>query len=286
MNDTHHPGSKASGLLARFRPRHEDRVVSEFEKDIIRRVHDLAELELRDVMTPRVDVIFLTHPVTPEQVAESVRDSGHSCFPVVTKDLDDVDGVLFVNDLFRSSSRRRAIGVSLPDEREIERKIREPLRLTESLAVFEALEEMRQQHRTFAIVMDEHGGVAGVVSTRDLLEPLVGDLGDEFDEDEEEDVAKITELRWLIQGQAHIDKVAEVAGCPIPEGEYVTIGGYIIDQLGFFPQEGVMVVHENWVLRVYQVEKRRILEIIGEEYPDGVPPEMVEAAQRSQKKSE
>ena len=282
MSDSHHPDAKSSGLFARFRPRHEDREITEFEKDIIRRVHDLAELELRDVMTPRVDVVYLEHPVTPEKVAEAVRDSGHSCFPVITDDLDHVDGVLLVNDLFRSSNRRRGIGASLPDEREIERKIREPLRLPESLAVFEALEEMRQQHRTFAIVMDEHGGVAGVVSTRDLLEPLVGDLGDEFDEDEEEDVAKITELRWLVQGQAHIDKVNEVAKCPIPEGEYVTVGGYIIDQLGFVPDEGVTVICDNWTLRVYEVEKRRILEIIAEEYPDGIPEEVRDAAIKSQ----
>ena len=104
LNERHSPSWLQSlGLLARFRPRHEDRVVSEFEKDIIRRVHDLAELELRDVMTPRVDVVFLTHPVTPEQVAEAVRDSGHSCFPVVTEDLDDVDGVLVSPRLDRRS---------------------------------------------------------------------------------------------------------------------------------------------------------------------------------------
>ena len=79
MNDSHHSGPKASGLFARFRPRHEDRVVSEFEKDIIRRVHDLAELELRDVMTPRVDVVFLTHPVNPGGDRKSTRlNSSHA----------------------------------------------------------------------------------------------------------------------------------------------------------------------------------------------------------------
>jgi len=81
---------------------------------LIRRIHELAHLEVRDVMTPRVDVVYLTMPVTPEAVAEAVRDTGHSCFPVVLDDLDDVDGVLFVNDLFRSSSTKRAVGVSLP----------------------------------------------------------------------------------------------------------------------------------------------------------------------------
>ena len=286
MSDSHHSDAKPSGLLARFRPRQQERVVSEFEQAIIRRVHDLAELDLRDVMTTRGDVTFLTHPVTPEQVAEAVRDSGHSCFPVATDDLDNVDGVLFVNDLFRSSNRRRGLGVSLPDENEIERKIREPLLLPESLAVLEALEEMRQKHRTFALVMDEHGGVAGVVSTRDLLEPLVGDLGDEFDEDEEEEVAKISERRWLVQGQAHTDKVEEVAGLRVPEGEYVTIGGFIITQLGRFPKENTVVLFEDWALRVYRVEKRRILEVIVERHPDGFPEAVLKAAEESLREEE
>jgi len=97
------------------------------------RVDQLSELELRDVMTPRVDVTFLTLPVTPEATAEAVRDTGHSCFPVVSEDLDDVVGVLYVNDLFRSSTLKRALGVSLPTAEEITRKIRRPLMLPRHL---------------------------------------------------------------------------------------------------------------------------------------------------------
>ena len=113
--------------------------------------------------------------------AEAVRDTGHSCFPVVSDDLDDVLGFLFVNDLFRSSTVKRAIGVSLPTAEEITRKIRRPLMLPETFDLLESLGQMRAQRRTFALVLDEHGGVAGVVSSRDILEQLVGDLNDEFD---------------------------------------------------------------------------------------------------------
>ncbi len=136
-------------------------------------------------MTPRPDVDFLTTPVTPEQIAEAIRDTGHSCFPVVNGDLDEVEGVLFVNDLFRSTTTKRALGVSLPSASEIARKIRRPFMLPETMDLLESLSEMREKRRTFALVLDEHGGVAGVVSIRDILEQLVGDLNDEFDEDEE-----------------------------------------------------------------------------------------------------
>jgi putative hemolysin len=261
------------GPLARLRSitSHDDDEAPPSDRmlQIINRVHELAHLELRDVMTPRVDVIYLTIPVTPEAVADAVRDTGHSCFPVVIDDLDDVDGVLFVNDLFRSSSTKRTIGVSLPNAEEIARKVRRPpLMLPETMGVLESLEEMRQQRRTFALVLDEHGGVAGVVSTRDLLEPLVGDLNDEFDEDEEPTVARIREDRWLVDGQTHIDKVAELIGLEIPEGEYVTIAGFIMDLTGDIPEVGRVVNYGRWQLRVQSVDKRRIEEVIVQRLDD------------------
>ena len=262
MTDAQPPERTRPRLRDRLRTKTESRTPSEFEQAVIRRVHEAAQLELRDVMTPRVDVIYLEHPVTPEQVAEAVRESGHSAFPVATEDLDDVDGVLLVNDLFRSSSRRRGFGVSLPDISEIEKKIRQPFVLPESMEVFEALEEMRKNHRTFAIVVDEHGGVAGVVSTRDLLEPLVGDLSDEYDDDEAEEIALISKERWLIQGQVHVDTVEEVTGISLPEGEYVTIAGFLMEKFDKVPTQGEVLTWRGWTFTVYRTEKRRILEVI------------------------
>ena len=257
--------------LARFRARlsgqPEDRPRSPEAAAIHARVDQLHELELRDVMTPRVDVVYLTIPVTPEAIAEAVRDTGHSCFPVVKGDLDEVDGVLFVNDLFRSTTAKRAIGVSLPTANEIARKIRRPLMLPETLDLLESLSEMREQHRTFALVLDEHGGVAGVVSIRDILEQLVGDLNDEFDEDEEPTIVRIREDRWLVDGQTHVDRVEEELGITIPEGEYVTIAGFVLDLAGEIPTAGTTYEFRDWTFRVQSVEKRRISELVIERHP-------------------
>jgi magnesium and cobalt transporter len=271
MSDAKPPPSGLARFRARLGSHENTKVVSPEAEAIHARVDQLSELELRDVMTPRVDVAFLTFPVTPEAIAEAVRDTGHSCFPVVSEDLDDVLGVLFVNDLFRSSTTKRAIGVSLPTAEEITRKIRRPLMLPETFDLLESLGQMRAQHRTFALVLDEHGGVAGVVSIRDILEQLVGDLNDEFDEDEEPGIVRIRQDRWLVDGQTHVDRVEEEIGLAIPEGEYVTIAGFVLDLAGEIPSEGAVFTFGDWTFRAQSVERRRISEIVVEYHPPVEP---------------
>jgi CBS domain containing-hemolysin-like protein len=262
MGGAQPPSSGLARFRARITGRVEHRPRSPEADAIHTRVDQLSKLELRDVMTPRVDVDFLTVPVTPEAVAEAVRDTGHSCFPVVNGDLDEVDGVLFVNDLFRSTTAKRAIGVSLPTADEIARKIRRPLMLPETLDLLESLGEMRQQRRTFALVLDEHGGVAGVASIRDILEQLVGDLSDEFDDDEEPTIVRIREDRWLVDGQTHVDKVEQELGVSIPEGDYVTIAGFVLSLADEIPTAGSVYTYGDWTFRAQSVEKRRISQIV------------------------
>ncbi len=267
MSDQHPPPSGLARIRARMAGRQEAKPESPEAEAIHARVDQLSVLELRDVMTPRVDVVYLTIPVTPEAIAEAVRDTGHSCFPVVVGDLDEVEGVLFVNDLFRSTAAKRAIGVSLPTASEIARKIRRPLMLPETLDLLESLKELREQRRTFAIVLDEHGGVAGVISIRDILEQLVGDLSDEFDEDDEPAIVRIRADRWLVDGQTHVDKVEEELGVMIPEGEYVTVAGFVLDLAGEIPSAGTTYSYGDWTFRVQSVERRRISEIVIERHP-------------------
>jgi putative hemolysin len=273
MSDRQPPSSGLSRLRKRMIGREETRPPSPEAIAIHARVDQLSELELRDVMTPRTDVAYLQTPVTPEAMAEAIRDTGHSCFPVVNGDLDEVQGVLFVNDLFRSTTAKRAIGVSLPTSSEIARKIRRPFMMPETMDLLESLSEMREQRRTFALVLDEHGGVAGVVSIRDILEQLVGDLNDEFDEDEEPGIVLIRQDRWLVDGQTHVDEVEAAIGVTIPEGEYVTIAGFVLDLAGEIPAAGTIYTYEDWTFRVQSVEKRRISEIVIE-YHKPVEPEL------------
>jgi len=247
---------------------------AEQERIITEALADLRDMDVREVMTPRVDVTYLTIPVHAEDIARAVRSSGHSCFPVVHDDLDDLIGILFVNDIFRtgggvSGSHTRSDGneprirdATDPSPLEISRKVRQPYLLPESLGVLEALADMRKHHRAVAVVVDEYGGVAGMLTVKDLLEPLVGELHDEFDEDEEALIVRVDNTRWLIDGQANVDDVRERVGIEIPEGEYVTLGGLLFERFGHIPTEGEEVRVGDWDLKVVEMDKRRVAQVV------------------------
>ncbi len=223
-----------------------DAEASEQERIIIEALADLRDMDVREVMTPRTDVTYLTIPVHADDVARAVRTSGHSCFPVVVDDLDDLVGILFVNDIFRTGRSRpdgaaeggRERDATDPSPLEISRKVRQPYLVPESLGVLEALADMRKHRRAVAVVVDEYGGVAGMLTVKDLLEPLVGDLHDEFDEDEEAMIVRVDNTRWLIDGQTNVDDVSDRLGIEIPDGEYVTLGRALVRRVRPYPRGG------------------------------------------------
>jgi magnesium and cobalt transporter len=250
---------------------------SEQERIIIEALADLRDMDVREVMTPRVDVTYLTIPVHADDIAQAVRTSGHSCFPVVHDDLDDLIGILFVNDIFRTGGRDRRNGdlggnrdreregerdATDPSPLEISRKVRQPHLVPETLGVLEALADMRKHRRAVAVVVDEYGGVAGVLTIKDLLEPLVGDLHDEFDEGDEALIVRVDSTRWLIDGQTNVDEIRDRLGMEISEGEYVTLGGLLFERFGHIPAEGEEVRLGDWAFRVVEMDKRRVAQVV------------------------
>jgi magnesium and cobalt transporter len=262
---------------------------SEQERFITEALADLRDMDVREVMTPRVDVTYLTIPVQAEDIAQAVRTSGHSCFPVVHDDLDDLIGILFVNDIFRTNRPGSRTGhgdeprdATDPSPLEISRKVRQPYLLPETLGVLEALADMRKHRRAVAVVVDEYGGVAGLLTVKDLLEPLVGDLHDEFDDVDEAHIVRVDNTRWLIDGQTNVDDVRERIGIDIPDGEYVTLGGLLFERFGHIPAEGEAVRVGDWDMRVAEMDKRRVAQVVatfagdepgpGPMVPDDGPP--------------
>jgi CBS domain containing-hemolysin-like protein len=210
----------------------------------------LADTSVREVMTPRVDVIALRSPVSAEDVALAVKESGHSRFPVYESDLDDLVGVLFVKDLFRSGGAVR---------------LRKPFVVPETASVLSVLSSMRVGRNAFAVVIDEHGGVEGVVTVKDLVSELVGDLPDEFDRPDGDEIVRVDASRWLVEGACPVDRlVAELGGLglSLPEGEYVTVGGFLFDRFGRIPSEGDVMVFDGWEFRVTSMERRRIAQTV------------------------
>jgi len=241
------------------------------EQFIIDALHDLRDTVVREVMTPRVDVVALTIPLTVDAVSKAVRESGHSCFPVCGDNLDDLIGVLFVNDLFRAGWTVGATdeGGRSPDPIDISRRLRQPFLVPESRLVLDVLAAMRRQRRAFAVVVDEHGGVEGVITVKDLLGALVGDLPDEFDPDDEPEVVRVDGRRWLVDGRMSIDDLADQLGVALPEGEYVTLGGYLFDAFGHIPEEGETHELDGWQLRVAEMDKRRIAKVVAKRTASG-----------------
>ena len=239
--------------------------VSEQEMQIRKGLESMRNATAREVMTPRVDVVALEVPVTLDDVALAVRRSGHSHFPVYQDDLDHLLGVLFVKDLFHPGPLGiegiRAVGGS--DDQgspvlDVAKRVREPYIAPESRSALEILAEMRRARRAFAVVVDEYGGVAGVLTINDLVSELVGDLRDEFDRASLPAIERVDKSRFLVDGSCGVDEVRSELGIPIPDGDYVTLGGFLLEGFGRIPEEGDQLEFAGWTFRVTRMDRRRV----------------------------
>ncbi len=225
--------------------------IEEAEREIIDSLFSLADRPVRDVMTPRVDVVALEHPVTAEQVRLAVANTGHSRYPVIAPDadLDQMLGVLYFKDLYR---------VQYPEGPEqIRRLLREPLYVPESTPVLTALHQMRLRRAGFAAILDEHGGVEGILTIKDLVSELVGELQDEYDPGTPATVA-IDGDTWVADGRVSVEELGETLGKEFPEGPYATAGGLFLSIAGDIPTEGDSVEVAGYRLTVLEMDRRRI----------------------------
>lgn len=226
------------------------------EQAILDALTELRTTSAREVMTPRVDVVALPLPVSMDDVVRAVKESGHSRFPVYEQSLDELRGVLFVKDLFR-------LGLDPPPSPEvIARRLRQPYLVPEARLVPDVLREMRQRRAAFAVVVDEYGGVEGVLTVKDLVSELVGELHDEFDREPEEDIVRVDANRWLVDGACPVDRVSEEVGVMIPEGDYVTLGGFLFATFGRIPEEGDELTAGGWTYRIEEMDRRRIAKVV------------------------
>jgi len=184
------------------------------ERDIIHAVFMLTDRQVREVMTPRSDIATLEDPVSIGDVRSAVSASGHSRFPVIEHDLDEVIGVLHVKDLLRMPGEA--------SDADIRRVLREPTYVPETKPLLGLLHEMRARRRSFALVLDEHGGIEGLITIKDIVSELVGELQDEFDPSVPTLVA-MGQDRWLADGRVPVDDLSTEVGIRFPEGPYTTV---------------------------------------------------------------
>ncbi|HJD24594.1 MAG TPA: hemolysin family protein [Firmicutes bacterium] len=228
-------------------------VIEDVQKTMIDNIFEFDDLTAEDIMTPRTDVESVE---VGDGLAEALRvgvDGGYSRLPVYEEDIDNIIGVLYVKDLLPY------VGQEIPKDITIRHIVRETYFVPGSKKCGDLLSEMTEKHIQMSIVVDEYGGFAGIVTMEDLLESIVGNIQDEYDHEEEE-VTKLGENEFDVDGSLSIDELNEQLGLKLPEGDYDTVAGYIMDVLGRIPEEEEhpSVVFENVTLTVMKMDERRI----------------------------
>jgi putative hemolysin len=225
--------------------------LSSDERRLIGEVFRAGDREVREVMTPRTEVDFLDASMTASRAAKQVHDSSHSRYPVVGRDEDDVVGFVHVRDLFLPNHPAgRAATV-----RDL---VREVKRLPGTAGVLTALSEMRRENHHLAIVVDEYGGTDGIVTLEDLIEEVIGEIYDEYDEDVAADGHDVPGGPQEVDGLLNLDDFEEVTGLRLPEGPYETVAGYVLAELGRLPDVGDAVEAGGRTLTVLELDGRRI----------------------------
>ncbi len=218
------------------------------EREFITRAIKIGNKRLEDVMIPRTDIQPIEIHSDRRTIVKTFERSGFSRLPVFEEDLDHILGFLYIHDL-----------ITQP-EKNIRELIRPAMVLPEHSRVFDALSELRTLRKSIALVVDEHGGTAGIVTLEDLIEELVGRINDEFDLISDH-VRKLDKWTFIASGRAEIDELQEKYHLKLPAGEYVTLGGLIEYQLGTIPSEGEEIIIDNYLLTVLRADERRILEV-------------------------
>ena len=256
------PGRGASGSEADLRGLvdllEQRQVIEPGERAMIHSVFELGDTIVREVMVPRTDMVFVERDKTLGRALSLALRSGFSRVPVIGENLDDVVGIAYLKDIVaRSQLHRECESVE-----QVSSIMRPATFVPESKPVDELLKEMQARQIHLAIVIDEYGGTAGLVTMEDLLEEIVGEIRDEHDEGEEEPIRQLAPDEWVIEAGTNIEDVNNALGISLPHEEFETIGGYVVGLFGRLPREGEEVDADNGIrLRVDRTRGRRILTV-------------------------
>jgi len=247
-------------------------LLSPDERHIVGEVFDAGKRQIREVLVPRTEVDFLPAGMSLQDAAKIAVAAPYSRFPVYQESYDDVIGFVHARDLLDpAADRTRLVGA-----------VARPVKLLPTTkTVLSALSEMRRDHSHLAIVVDEYGGTAGIVTLEDLVEELIGDIQDEYDVAEDQP-RKLVGGELEVDGLLNLDEFAEQTGVQLPEGPYETVAGYVLASLGHLPGDGETVEVAGRKLVVTEMDGRRIARVrVGVPRPAaGVPRPAADADQQ------
>lgn len=234
---------------------HRGGLLEDEAREMIEGVIDLGDAVVSQIMTPRTDMHMVQVDTPLDELVANVIETGHTRIPVFDKTRDDIVGILYSKDLLPE------LATGDPDSRTPLRElVRKPLFVPETKAVDDLLQMFQQLRTHIAVVLDEYGGVSGLVTIEDVLEEIVGEIDDEYDPESVEEIDRIDENACLALGRTHIDEINAAMGLDLPEDEdFDTIGGMVFSELGRVPQAGESIVWQNRVrISVLEATKRRI----------------------------
>ncbi len=237
-------------LKALLEDAHERELLDTDAYTIIAGALAVSELTAGDVMVPRsrIDALDINKPLT--ELLPQVIEAAHSRFPVYEDSKDNIIGILLAKDLLRCM---------VDDTVEVRSLVRPAVFIPESKRLNVLLREFRVNRNHLVIVVDEHGGVAGLVTMENVLEQIVGDIEDEYDEDAEQTIFPDGLGRWRVMASTDIDKFNEAFSCNLEDDEYDTVGGWLADVLDHIPRRGDVVERDNLIIKVIRADARRAL---------------------------
>jgi CBS domain containing-hemolysin-like protein len=234
---------------------HRGGLLEDEAREMIEGVIDLGDAYVSQIMTPRTDMHMLPADASWDQFITEAIDSGHTRIPIYDQTRDDIVGILYVKDLLPELATGDA-----ESRTPIRELVRKPLFVPETKAVDDLLQMFQQLRTHIAVVLDEYGGVSGLVTIEDVLEEIVGEIDDEYDPESVEEIERIDQDTVEALGRTHIDDINEALNLELPEdGDYDTIGGMVFSELGRVPQAGESVVWQEKVrISVLEATRRRI----------------------------
>jgi len=230
----------------------EDHILDADEHRMLEGVLEVSGIQVRDIMVPRGRMVVVERNATPQQMLQIIIESGHSRFPVIADDRDEVIGILMAKDLLR-------FFVEEDQERfRIKECLRPAVFIPESKRLNVLLKEFRHSHNHMAIVVDEYGGVSGLLTIEDVLEQIVGEIDDEHDPDEEVMIVPEREGCWRVDALTRIEDLNEELGTRFSDENYDTVGGLVMHELGRLPRSGEALLLEGMRFTVLRADRRRV----------------------------
>lgn len=224
-------------------------ILNEEKKEMIRGIEDLSETSVKEVMVPRIDVDFISVDTPGDELIAKVKESGHSRFPVYSESIDNVIGVLYVKDLIFGLDKNQPV--------ELEKLIRKAYFVPESKRIDTLLREFKRRHLHIAIAIDEYGGIAGIITMEDIIEEIVGDIQDEFD-NEREDILSLGNNVWLCDARMDLDDLNESLETQFPSEDFDSLGGFVFDLFGKIPVKFEKASWNEFDFIVQDMEGHRI----------------------------